>query len=253
MSTQLAEKLVREPPPAGSGYGKKDRIPEHLLARLWQKRAARQEWLRTHGGGRVRVIYPGSIGTGAGPDFRNALLEVEGQGIVRGDVEIHVRQQDWHSHGHGGDPNYNGVVLHAALEVESPETRLRSGQQAPVVSLEPLLGSDAPEDGSLSPDNAGLWALLSRHGYTEPESADEMGALLNLAGDHRFVAKSGYFAAILEEQSPEQTLYENLMEGLGYRNNQQPFLKLASTAPYTSLERAAKAISREFRVQRFGA
>ena len=33
----------------------------------------------------------------------------------REEVELHVRQKDWHSHGHSQDPNYNGVVLHAAL------------------------------------------------------------------------------------------------------------------------------------------
>ena len=75
-------------------------IPERLLARLWQRRAARQQWFRTHGGARIRVIYPGRPGLSAGPDFRGALLEVEGVGQVQGDVEIHVRQRDWRAHGH---------------------------------------------------------------------------------------------------------------------------------------------------------
>ena len=55
------------------------------------------------------------------------LLAVEGVGLVRGDVEIHLNQRDWEGHGHSDDPNYNGVVLHAMLEVESPNTPLRSG------------------------------------------------------------------------------------------------------------------------------
>ena len=152
MSAVLAQELVRESPTSGGDYGSKNRIPEHLLARLWQKKAARQEWLRTQGGTRIRVIYPGSVGTGAGPDFRNALLEVEGQGIVRGDVEIHVRQKDWKSHGHGGYPHYNGVVLHAALEVDGQDTHLHSGPLAPVVSFMPLLAPDCTaDDRSSSP------------------------------------------------------------------------------------------------------
>ena len=237
----------------------KNRIPERLLARLWQKRAARQEWLRTHGGTKFRVIYPGSVGTGAGPDFRNALLEVEGQGIVRGDVEIHVRQKDWKSHGHGGDPNYNGVVLHAALEVDSQDTQLQSGRRAPVVSLMPLLASEGSADqGTGTPGplargvSAGLWGVLGQCGYPAPNGPDEMGELLDLAGDHRFLAQSGYFAALLREQGGEQTLYENLMEGLGYRSNQQPFLKLATRATYAALERGAGRLPREGRVQALG-
>jgi|TARA_B110001454_G_C12455230_1_gene323765 hypothetical protein len=103
------------------------RIPERLLAKLWKERAARLTALRTESGRRIRVVYPGRSGVTAGPDFRDALLEVEGVGFVRGDVELHIRQKDWDSHGHGGDPNYNGVVFHGALEVHSEETRLQSG------------------------------------------------------------------------------------------------------------------------------
>ena len=93
----------------GNGARRRSDIPERLLARLWQRRAARRAWFRAHGGQRVRVIYPGRPGLTAGPDFRDALLEVEGVGLVRGDVEIHIRQQDWSAHGHGDDPRYNGV------------------------------------------------------------------------------------------------------------------------------------------------
>ena len=71
--------------------GGKEKIPERLLAKLWKERAARQTSLRTHAGKRVRVVYPGRPGVTAGPDFRDALLEVEGVGLVRGDVELHIK------------------------------------------------------------------------------------------------------------------------------------------------------------------
>ena len=222
--------LLREKEPA------RDPIPERLLARLWRKRAARQEGFRTGSGARFRVIYPGHSGGGAGPDFRDALLELEGVGLVRGDVEIHLRQRDWEYHGHGQDPNYNGVVLHAALEVESPNTVLQSGQQAPVVSLTPLLdGGDPAETGP----NPGLWTALARHGLYQPDTPDQMGDLLDRAGDRRFLARSAWFQSLVREQGQDQTLYEGLLEGLGYRFNQQPFVKLAQRAPYAALVRAA--------------
>ena len=232
--------LLREKEPA------RDPIPERLLARLWRKRAARQEGFRTGSGARIRVIYPGHPGGGAGPGFRDALLEVEGVGLVRGDVEIHLRQRDWRNHGHGQDRNYNGVVLHAALEVDSSATVLQSGQQAPVVSLKPLLdGGDPPETGP----NAGLWTTLGRHGHHQPDTPEEMGALLDRAGDQRFMARSAWFQSMVQEQGPDQTLYEGLLEGLGYRFNQQPFLKLAQRAPYAALVRASADVPREQRVE----
>ena len=166
--------------------------------------------------------------------------------MVRGDVEIHLRQRDWDNYGHGQDRNYNGVVLHAALEVESPVTVLQSGRQAPVVSLKPLLdGEDPPETGP----NAGLWATLSRHGYHQPGTPGEMGALLDRAGDQRFLSRSAWFQSLVQEQGPDQTLYEGLLEGLGYRFNQQPFLKLAQRAPYEALVQAAAGVPGEQRVK----
>ena len=93
----------------------------------------------------MRVVYPGRAGVTAGPDFRDALLEVEGVGLVRGDVELHLRQQDWDAHGYSGDPKYNGVVVHGALEVHSKETRLQSGTLAPVVYLQAPLDGDPDE------------------------------------------------------------------------------------------------------------
>ena len=211
-------------------------IPEHLLARLWQRRAARQAWFQSQGGPKVRVLYPGRASHSAGPDFRNALLEVEGVGLVQGDVEIHVRQQDWSSHGHGQDPRYNGVVLHAALEVQSPSTELQSGQRAPVISLAPLL--DVPVDvGNRS--GQVLWDILARHGYPRPHRVSAIGDLLDRAGDQRFLAKSRQFQGFLQEQGPNQTLYEGLMEGLGYHQNQHPFLLLAQRASYQAVSVAA--------------
>ena len=99
----IRRSIVRESPTHRSRNVGKAPIPERRLATLWQKRAARQAWFRTRGGASLRVVYPGRPGVAAGPDFRNALLEVEGVDLVQGDVEIHLHQRDWESH--GKDPN----------------------------------------------------------------------------------------------------------------------------------------------------
>ena len=225
-------------------------IPERLLWKLWKRRAARKDEFRTGAGTRIRVLYPGRAGTAAGPDFRDALLDVEGIGLVRGDVEIHRRQRDWDAHGHGDDPNYNGVALHAALEADSPETTLHSGTTAPVVSLSDLL-EEAEEDRSAGLDEtqaaSDLWGLLVRRGYRCPTSAAEAGELLDRAGDERFRRKAALLGRFAAEQGPEQTLYEALLEGLGYRHNQQPFVKLAQAAPIAALRRAALPVLAEQR------
>ena len=156
----------------------------------------------------MRVLYPGRASSAAGPDFRNALVEVEGVGLVQGDVEIHVRQRDWQGHGHGRDPRYNGVILHAALELDASSTRLQSGRRVPVVSLAPLLsGCPELEDSPAGLPSAALWTVLGVRGFPRPETAQELGDLLDRAGDDRFHSKSVRFGFLLEEQGQEQTLY----------------------------------------------
>ncbi len=251
MIAQALPTIAEEPAPyqgrSGRGGGKPP-LPESALAKLWQRRAARQEWFRTSQGRRVRVLYPGRPGTSAGPDFRNALLHFEDEGVVQGDVEIHIRQQDWYSHGHREDPNYNGVVLHAALDLHPEPTQRQSGGEVPVVSLEELLpGEDHTPSG---PGSGESWAgavgdILEGLGYTTPTSSEELAALLDRAGDERFLGKSRRFGKFLAEQSREQVLYEGIMEALGYRNNQQPFVRLASLAPYAALEGAAVKVPAE--------
>ena len=100
------------------------------------------------------------------------------------------------------------------------------------------MGDDESEgDGRIQ--GGSLWEILSAQSYSRPSSAAEMGDLLDRAGDQRFIGKSRGFQTFLAEQDPDQTLYEGLMEGLGYRQNQHAFLLLAQRAGYAVLRRAA--------------
>ena len=247
----MALKIAEDPAGFRTGNGERDDktpIPESLLARVWHQRAARQEWFRTAAGSRVRVIYPRREGKVWGLDFRDALLEFKGQGLVRGDVELHVRQWDWKSHGHSKDPNYNGVVLHAALEVDSPPTGLQNGEDVPVLSLAPLLDAAAEldttaleiESSSGARISQDLWGLLEAQVYPRPGTTQEAGDVLDRPGDHRFRSKSGFSSRLLEEEAHGQDrrdrlLFEGLMKGLGYKANQGAFLSLAQRAPWRRL------------------
>ena len=216
-------------------------ITEKQLARLWQRRAARSRALRTERGNRIRVLYPGRPGVTAGPDFRNALLLVEDQGLVQGDVEVHLRQHDWRSHGHHTDPNYNGVALHVALETTGSRSDTVSGGKPPLVGLRGLL-DDPLADETPSEVRDHLWRLLEVQGYRRPDSAERMAALLNRAGDERFLVRSRVLQRLMSEQPAAQTLWESICEALGYRHNQHVFLQLAIAAPIHTLENAARRI-----------
>ena len=232
------------------GPARPDTIPpisEAQLARLWQRRAARSHALRTDSGSRVKVLYPGRPGVTAGPDFRNALLVVEGQGLVQGDVEVHLRQRDWQSHGHHNDPNYNGVALHVALQADAEPSRTEGGASPPTVNLLDLLDDVRAEDESGSEVRARLWRILAQHGYRRPQRAEQMAALLNRAGDARFLSHSRRLQMLMPSLEPEQTLWESVCEALGYRHNRHPFLRLAAAAPIATLAGAARRLRAEKR------
>ena len=229
-------------------------LSEEQLARLWQRRAARQQSFRSEDGRQIRVLYPGRPGVTAGPDFRDALLLVEGSGLVQGDVEIHLRQRDWNAHGHQHDPNYNGVALHVALDPDPQPSRTDGGGAPPVVNPAALL-RQSPDAGETEDDGeievagdakdaddlrARLWRILAGHGYRPPGTPDELRAVLNRAGDQRFLAHSRRFRLLLSAQPAEQTLWESLCEALGYRNNRHPFLLLARVAPFGLLAAEAR-------------
>ena len=88
-------------------------LSERHVQAIWYDAALRPGDLRTSGGAKVRVVDPGRWNLEAGPDFRDAVLEIgTDRRRVRGDVEIHVHAADWTSHGHIGDPEYANVVAH---------------------------------------------------------------------------------------------------------------------------------------------
>ena len=197
-------------------------------------------------GCRFRVIYPGRKGGGAGPDFRDAVLEEEGVGLIRGDVELHVRQRDWNAHGHGDDPRYNGVALHVVATPEADldsYTLLRSGRKAPAVSLEPLLADEEKSrSGKGIKAKGDLWPILRAHGYRRPSSVIRIGRTLDRAGDARFLSKSLFFSALMESDSPDQVVYSALMEALGYSRNRHPFFELAYSLTYSDLLKTVRAV-----------
>ena len=60
------------------------RIPEELIQRLWARRDFSEDRLRTVDGRAIRVHRVGTLNPNEGPDFLDALIEIEGE--TRGEV-----------------------------------------------------------------------------------------------------------------------------------------------------------------------
>ncbi|HEU5441707.1 MAG TPA: DUF2851 family protein [Ktedonobacterales bacterium] len=200
---------------------------EAVYAAQWAAGAFRGATLHTADGTGYRVIYEGRRGGPAGPDFRDALLVDSRGDRLCGDVELHLRSSGWHAHGHDRDARYAGVVLHVVVhppvsgEQASP---LVTGAAAPIV----LLGAASGVGRAAG--------VLPCAGLASRLGASELRALLDAAGDARFVARAeGFRSRLAGEMSPaaevrdgawrvsragwrpvDRVLFAALAEALGY-------------------------------------
>ena len=205
-------------------------IPERLLARLWQTRAQRR-FLSTADGRRVRVLYPGRRNGGPGPDFRDAMIQVEKAPPQRGDVEVHLTDSGWRQHGHHEDPNYNNVMLHVVMTRRSKgATERQDGREVPVTTLSAWGGeTEAPLELPLLQK----WRSLGKADLT---------LAIEEASERRFRKRSNFYLGELLEEDADELLYRGIMESLGYSRNRDAFLKLSRLAPWRRLCQAGEGL-----------
>ncbi|MGB3331121.1 MAG: DUF2851 family protein, partial [Thermomicrobiales bacterium] len=127
--------------PAPTTAGAREPLPlprprprELALSAAWHGGLTRT--VTTVDGRRVDIVFPGQWSHGFGPDFENAMLDVRGEGLSTGAVEIHLRTSDWMAHGHHLDPRYNSVILHIVSRHDALETRRADGRLVPIAVLD---------------------------------------------------------------------------------------------------------------------
>ncbi len=89
----------------------KAKVTESQVVRIWQNQLLDNTELATEGGEAIKIIYPGRINDGPGADFQDAVIATS-QGVIKGNIEVHVKSSAWRAHGHHHAPVYNRVILH---------------------------------------------------------------------------------------------------------------------------------------------
>jgi len=216
-------------------------LSERHVQAIWYDASLRPDGLRTSGGAEVRVVDPGRWNLEAGPDFRDAVLEIgAGRRRVRGDVEVHLRAADWSAHGHAADPAYANVVAHVTWHPSPPPA---SGALPPRC-LRVCIGDPLRTRPDFSPDEIDLTAYpyaklpaTSRPCETAfANSTDAALAMLRTAGERRLEGKARRFAALFVRKGDRaQVFYEEMMAAFGYKHNVAPFRALAQTLPWRDL------------------
>lgn len=198
-------------------------VPERALQVIWQQQRLRSR-LRLSDGRAVRVLHPGFWNHAAGPDFRRAIVAVEGEAPRCGDIEVDVEAAGWHAHGHDRNPAFANVMLRV---VWSPPARAG----APILSLRDQLDAPWPELREWAMhEPAGDLPERMRGACCEPlrDLDDErLGRLLNEAGLVRLAAKSAAVELLAREHGWEAALLVSLFIGLGYKRNAWPMRRIA--------------------------
>lgn len=209
------------------------------LSRLWEGQTFPAEALTTTECERLRVVYRGRRTGGPGPDFRDALIAAPG-GLLRGDVELHVRSSDFRRHGHHLDVGYSHVVLHFVFRCDEPgRTRLPGGGSARVVALEDWVEGRAREIRRWL-ERPALWREPCRSALAR-SGAEAVGATLDRLGDMRFRARAAHFSHRLTETGSDQALWEALLEALGYGGDYRAYRTLAGRVRWPRLRIALLA------------
>lgn len=198
--------------------------PEARVAGWWRSGAL--ERVVSLDGAEVQVLYPGRPAPGSGPDFRDAVLITPDGELVRGDVEVHVRQSDWHGHGHHADVRYENVVLHLFLRGQTAGGASVEGAQQVQIDAVPSTSArpSSPAGGRGDAPAAPLQHLLSLPRRQLERALDE-------AGDRRFLRKASAMMARMRDGEAREVLYASLLEALGYSRNRGPMLRLARGLP----------------------
>ena len=212
--------------------GATPRVREIAISAAWHAGEIPSQLVTTDGRA-IEVVHRGAWSHGIGPDFRDALILVDGRELRAGDVEIHLRTRGWTDHGHHLDAGYGAVVLHVVGEHDGSATRRHDGALVPVVAVGPADRFAVPELATWDWDRVGGESCAAGIAATTPQVVRE--TLFRL-GDTRLAARAARLEARLAADTPGQILWEELLDGLGFASNREPMRALARLTRLQQLE-----------------
>lgn len=187
----------------------------------------------------IRILDFGDWNRGAGPDFLNARIEIDGTPCA-GDMELDPAPEDWERHGHGANAAFNGVILHLACARSRREwfTRNARHERIPLAVIPPSRLSSAGK----APATAVPERRCRHADALAAMPPEQLETLLQSAAAYRFRNKHRRHADRAKYAGMDQALYESLAETLGYHANKDAMRHLALRAPLQAIRECPEAI-----------
>ncbi len=212
------------------------KIEEKTIQKIWDEQSFNSVDLTTECGTKLE-IYSSGIWNQAeeGPDFKKAHISLNGEKI-KGDIEIHFQAQDWCSHTHHRNSNYERVILHVTLfptNKKSVQCKTNKGKIIPQLVLLPLLAQSMEEllEAHVIESLAGYDSILPS-GFQSPDILNEIREKNHLLAQQRWKQKKKFARKRLSTvRDPKQALNECFLEVLGYKRNRSQMAKIAQLFP----------------------
>lgn len=209
-------------------------IQEAFLYFIWKYQYFNTKNLTTTSGELVSVTSLGIRNGFAGPDFKEARVTIDGIQWA-GAVEMHVRSSDWFRHGHQHDSNYENVVLHVVWE-DDKVILLADGTVIPTIELKDRVKPEVLKRYR--------YMVESRSKIPCDESLKKVKAITRLSMVERVLVarvqeKAAVFTRLLEgnENDWEETAYQWLVRGFGFKTNAENMQALAESLPLKVLQK----------------
>lgn len=202
-------------------------VLEDKVQLVWALQMLQPGPWQTRSGRRLRVRQPGIWNRGAGPDFRDAVLEIDGEPVV-GDVELHLYREDWWRHGHQHDRGYDRVVLHAVLFAGgmSPVAMTASGREPEEWVFGPWMREDIESVCGGEPGLFGEHVPEIRE-WMEAEAPQDIRQRLIFGAGRRWEQKLAMARCLMEAHGWEGGLHRMMLYHLGYPANRRAFFEMA--------------------------
>tara|TARA_R110001592_G_scaffold60887_4_gene185558 strand:+ start:398 stop:1684 length:1287 start_codon:yes stop_codon:yes gene_type:complete len=203
-------------------------LPESFLHFVWRYQYFNTSTLELVSGDQLSIIKTGHLNHLAGPDFKEAQVDIEGI-QWHGSVEIHVKASDWYAHKHQDDLNYDNVVLHVVWENDR-QVFNREDNPIPTLELKGLVKPMVLERYQSLMDNEDS-IPCARH-LINTKSITRLSMLEKVLVE-RVEEKSHDFNSILESNANdwEESAYHWLAKGFGFKTNANNMLRLAQSVP----------------------
>lgn len=176
----------------------------------------------------VEVFEPGNLNTNAGPDFKNARLQI-GRLQWIGTVEVHIQASDWLAHHHQDDAAYDTVILHVVWKDDKPIQR-SNGTRIPTLELRTRVNEDLVLQYRQLVGSA--FAIPCQRAFPEVDIIRKE-SMVTKAMAGRLERKAAEVLVLLHANHHhwEETTYQLLARAFGFKINSDPFNQLAKVMP----------------------